>query len=177
MALGGFIDDKVELFSPLSREECVKRLKEAADRGGPISGGRSVRGYPSATRLRAVVRIWYANPLQTILRAKSEEVPSGTRIHCSFGLGLFTKISLSIWFVGVAVMGLAGTVTFALSPANDASLSGYGSVIFLLFTALILAFGVGFVSFGRWLARNEQPGLKEFICNTLNASEALPSSK
>lgn len=175
MPLGGFIDEKVEFKSALHREECIKCLNDAMDRGWVIFGGRPVLGHASASHLRARVRISYGNAFQTVLRGRFEECTNGTKIRCGFGLRIFVKCFLTVWFGGIALLGLVGTVYSIGSLFGVVSIgTNDHPLVMAMFACLMISLGAALVAFGRWLARDEQNQLTEFVRGMASAEMISP---
>jgi len=69
-----------------------------------------------------------------------------------------------IWLGGILIVNLAG-----LFKAGQDAVTP-----FVALTLFMLAFGLGFVAFGRLLARDEGPALMDFIRQTTGAQD-LPA--
>jgi hypothetical protein len=96
---------RLELHSPLRRDECVRRLKSAIDPWWKIFGGGEAIGGVSNTRFRARQRIWYGNSFQTVLHAKLEDSGGGTRIFCTYGMGIAVRCFTVFWLAAAILMG------------------------------------------------------------------------
>jgi hypothetical protein len=175
LAFGGFVDDRVEFYSPLSRTECVERLNANMESMWQVFGTSVVVGRASPSRLNAHMRISYRNSFQTYLRARLEDDGRGTRLRCKFGMSVFVKVFLGLWLGFLAFLTIpeitiaTAFVTGARTSLGNETPSGL-AISFLMATAAI-----GMVGFGRWLARDEEGALIRFLCRTLNANERSPS--
>jgi hypothetical protein len=70
---------------------------------------------------------------------------------------------MTIWFSFVVLFGLVA----AIGPPMSGDLP---SPLVRWMPILLLAFGVGFVWFGRWLARDEERFLVDFVAEVLEAT-------
>ena len=162
MTLGGLIDSKYVLHSPLSKQECARRLNEKMDRWWMIFGPNRIIGHASSGRLVARVRIYYGNSFQTLLRARLLDVDKGTSLTCRLGIRPALKIFVVCWF---GFLLLAAVSNFFSMPGAATSWKFY------LGLAAMTGFGVGLIAFCRWLARDEEAKLVEFLRATVEASE------
>jgi hypothetical protein len=89
-----------------------------------------------------------------------------TRLRCQSRFSHAITIFMGIWFGGVIVIGGALVVTLLVKAITTQSLDDLGGAIVPL---LMLVFGVSFVWFGRFLARNEKSHLIAFLETTLEA--------
>jgi hypothetical protein len=176
--VSSFVDKRKNFYSPLSRPECVRRLNSEMDRGWVIFGKQPIIGHASNLRLRARVRISYRNSFQTILHAKLEEWEPGTRFVCRFGVRTFVKIFMGIWFGFVVLFGALAIIPTAAFLFGIRSNNVSNDPMVAAFTLLMVGSGIGLNAFCRWLARDEQGELIEFICKTTNATErSLPIAR
>jgi hypothetical protein len=140
---------RIELVSPFSQAECVRRLQErSGDRLCPYT---SVIGSIGEKSFWLEQKIGYRNSFQTRLRAAFAEEASRTRIHCRIGIQPLVAGFMIVWLVGVTF----GLISSRFSPHVLA----------------MLLLGGGIVAFGRFAARNEQSFLIEFLCSSLHARE------
>ncbi len=172
----GYKTTRIDLASPLRREECIRRLQEKTDSNWTIFGFRAVIGHIGERSFSLRKRIFYANSFQTIVRGTFIEESRQTRLHCRFGLHPFVAGFMIFWFSGVTLFGgtiLLTTISalIAGSALNAHSLAGIGIPL------LMLVFGFGLVSLGRSFARDEQTYLVEFLIKTLDAREVPVSGE
>ena len=158
----------VDLASPLRRDECVRRLRENVDDRWNLSGMRPIIGQIGETSFTLRVRQGYRNSFRTVLRGTMREESRQTRIHCRIGIDPFVRIFMLIWLAVVAVA--AGAMT---ASAISLLLHGQTSAASLLAPILapvgMLCFGVALTRVGRYLARDQQQDLIEFLTRRLGA--------
>jgi hypothetical protein len=130
-----------------------------------------VVGQVTASTLRLRKRIRYNNSFQTRLTATMEPAGRGTLIRGKFALHPFTRVFLPIWFGGVLFFCAIAIVALVSHPGGSPQGNGNGWM-FLLIPLGMLVFGLALVRFGRFLARDEQRFLTEFLRQTLDAREA-----
>ena len=94
----------VTLHSPLSRAQCVERLRDAADPWWKPFKKKRASGAVGTQRFWLMKRIGYNNSWQTIMQGRFEDDAQGTRIACRFGLSVFTFV------LQVVLFGFAGAV-------------------------------------------------------------------
>ena len=168
----------VELLSPLPLHECVVRLREVTGGDDLWSwfgnfGSREVVGHVSERSIRLRKRIGYKNSFQTILIGRLERHEAGTIFRGKARMATFLRCFMTVWFGGLVLIGgilsvaAVGQVLGFAAPAMQGNLPlPLVPVIFIL----MLAFGVGLVRFGRWLARDEERFLVQFLADALEAS-------
>ncbi|MDZ4775386.1 MAG: hypothetical protein SGJ23_01200 [Alphaproteobacteria bacterium] len=126
----------------------------------------------SATLFRAIS---YRNSFQTRLSLDFLPGARGCSLKCSIGPPISVVVFLMFlvfWFSGVVLIG--GTITLTAMLAPERIESDLPTPVIALFPLVMLGFGVGLVSLGRWLARDEERFLIEFLCETLEAKPELP---
>jgi hypothetical protein len=152
-----------DLISPLSREECVQRLRMKAD---PAWSG-TVIGSVGQTSFRLRKRIGYRNSFQYSLSGKMIDDNGGTRLHCRIGLHPFVLVFLAFWF-GVVLIGCGMVSVQTVSAlARGAPLVGLWPGAAIPF--LMLAAAAALVLFGRHLGRGEPGFLIDVVRQTLDA--------
>ena len=129
----------------------------------PVFSGQPLIGRFVGTRLRVRKRIWYANPGQTYLSAELIAEGGETRIRCRFSLSRLVVMFHILWFSGVV---LAGGFAFVDALHQDVARAWRSCAVP---TMLMLVLGSALVGFERFLARNEQRFLTDFVQQTLNA--------
>lgn len=172
MRLAELLDDAlartpVELVSPLSRDEVLRRLTEAIDSEWVFGGSKPVVGRVAADGLRLRLRIGYRNSFQTFLFGEVKDDGRGSRINARAGMHPFAAAFMALWITAVAVLALAA-VSAMLGSGEDFSAQG---LVWLAPLAMV-AFGFGLVAMGRWLARNERAKLVAFLETTAQAKVA-----
>lgn len=136
------------LISPLSAESCVERLRAAIDSDFTLFGSKPFVGSVGGTSGRLRKRIGYRNSFQTVTRLTFKSQPRGTAITCRSGMSVFVYVFMTFWF---GFLGLVGLATGGDNPG------------FVVFPLGMMAFGVGLILFGRFLARNEHGDIVAFV--------------
>jgi hypothetical protein len=154
-----------DLISPLSREECVRRLRSKID---PAWGG-TVVGSVSETSFRLRKRIYYRNSFQYSLSGKLIDDNGQTRLHCRIGLHPFVRAFLVVWFGGVLIGCVAVTIQMANGLMHGSlPTNGWpGAAI----PFLMLAGGFALVTAGKYFARDESAFLLDFLHRSLDARD------
>jgi hypothetical protein len=149
------------MTSPLSRDELASTLREQIDSPFVLFGKKTFIGRASASRIWIVRRVGYRNSFQTVLTATlSTSDSGGTLLRCRTGMSAFVIAFLSVWFGGVLTIGGAVVSLPFIEAAWKPEL--------LILPAMLL-FGVGLVSFGRWLAKGEDELLVSFLEDAVDA--------
>ena len=153
--------DYLDLISPLSRKECVRRLEAAIAPDRIFLGGlftaKPFIGSVSETSLRLRARIRYRNSFQTHLYATLAGADGHTRLHCRFGMHPSVVVFMSIWFGFVSVAAIAMTIKASAAAVVPLGFFVFGAILVLI---------------GRAVARDEQDQLIEFLKTTIDAHEA-----
>jgi hypothetical protein len=159
--------EPVELVSPLSVDECRRRLLEAMDAPMTFFGKRPVIGRIDGAWLRAWRRIGYRNSFQTQLTAELAASNQQTHIRCRFGMDEAVTVILCVvlgTLLVAAVSTLPGCVSDLLSP--DAAGAGFPG---LAIPTVMLVAVCGIVCLGRGLASGERQVLIDFVRETVDA--------
>jgi hypothetical protein len=163
----GFGTSRVELVSPLPREECVRRLRDLVDGSFTLFGARPLVGRVEEASFNFRKRIGYRNAFQTVTRGTLEQESGQTRLRCRFGLPPFVTGFLIFWCGLVTLFGGAGAVSAIVRPLSGAQpISFRDALLMLLFAAFL-------VTVGRLFARNEQGEILRILTKTLDA-HAMP---
>ena len=165
--------NRIQLFIPLTPAECASRLTAAmgAERAGffPLArhfGSSPVIGRVTQSSLWIRKRISYRNPFQNYLLATMKAETGGTVISGKITTHPATRAFMFLWFGGVVLGGGLMLITSISSIlASSSRIQDEWRDIVML--AAMLAFGFGFVRFGRYLARDEARFLKEFLRQAL----------
>lgn len=146
------------MLTALSPDACAERLKAAVDNNLSIFGSRPFIGSVSPAGARLRKRIRYRNSFQTVVQVSFESQVRGAEVVCRSGMSFFVYVFLVAWF---------GFLTlFLLGGVSQADASGG---LFLVVPLGMMAFGVGLVLFGRWLARDEHDEAVAFLGRVLQA--------
>lgn len=140
--------------SPHSRTECVKRFRAAAGTAWRLNGQEPVVGSTRLGTLYARKRVDYRNSFQTVLTARLRPNGTGTHVSVSTGMSGMVRAFMTVWFGFFIVLGLG--MAFSAEPGSAIYPGGF------------IAFGIGLVSAGRWVARGEAEFLTAFLVETLD---------
>ncbi|MDP3659755.1 hypothetical protein [Phenylobacterium sp.] len=167
----------VSLLSPLSRGECVQRLREAVDAPLVLFGKKSVVGDVDDERAVLRKRLRYRNSFQTRLRVTLEDAAPGTRMQCRSGAHPAALVFITLWLGIVTVIGGAVFLA-ALVDLTGAAQSEIPPAIGLLAPPGFLLFGITLVAVGRSMARGEADFLIDFVAQQTKARrvEAAPAT-
>ena len=157
----------------LAPEECRRRLAARCVHWGEafISGftmqidpARPLLGRVTARGFWVFLRIRYRNSFQTQASGRFRPESGRTRVDVRFGMTLVTKLFMGVWLTGVG----CGAIAILIARASGAP-GAQGPWVLIPFG--MLAFGIGLVVFGRWLARDEERQLGEILARELEAGE------
>lgn len=159
------------LISPLQPDECAARIQAATDREGLLgwSGSRPVVGRVSNRFIRLSKRIGYRNSFQTFLVGRLEAGEDGTVFRGQAGMHPLVIAFMLICLIGFVLFGGVAIVAVAWGALAGVNLAG------LMFFLLMALFVVGFIWFGRWLARDEERFLISFVAEVIDA-QARPAT-
>jgi hypothetical protein len=158
----------LELVSPHSIDECTTRLQKAIDNDGPFKwfGSKPVIGHVSGRSVQVRKRISYNNSFQTFLEGTLNEIEGKTLFSGYAGMNpLVAAFSIFVLMVFIIV----GSFFFAVGIS--AYVAGNGEPARELLPLCAMGLGIGFMPFGRWLARGEKEFLIEFVAKTIEAHE------
>jgi len=150
-----------QMTSPLSRDELVASLRSQIDNPWQVFGDKTVVGRASLSRIWLCKRTGHRNSFRPILTATLSTTDSGgTLLTCRTGMSTFVILFLFVWFGGVIMIGGAFVPTLY---------SGAPFALERLILPGMLLFGVGLVTFGRWLAKGEDEFLVSFLEDAVDA--------
>ena len=124
----------------------------------PVYGSVNERGFSVCWRIP------YRNSFQTRAAGAFVADPQGTRVEVRFGPATSLKM---FWFIAVMAV-----LSFAVISLTNA---GSGGRSFAPLVILLVPVGAGIVllaarKYGRWLARDEESKLREFLMREFEAS-------
>ncbi|RFB79049.1 hypothetical protein DYH55_14635 [Methylovirgula sp. 4M-Z18] len=133
-------------------------------------GRRSVIGRIKGTKLKACKRngFGHCNSFQTILTARLVKQNGQTHILCTFAMHSFVRIFLFLWFGGLIGGEAFAVVCLYLKAFSSLPISG-DPVSTIFIPPFMILFGIILVSVGRYLSKDDQGYLTDFICGTLDA--------
>lgn len=163
---------KTLIHTALTPDQCRERLAAEIDSDGILTlggafGSKRVIGSVDDAGFRLHVRIGYRNSFQTFLTGKFVEDAYGTSVQMRSGMHPFVTAFMCVWMTGAILGGVGATI------ASMCEILTKGSFVALPLAGLPVLFplfGVGLVSFGRWLARDEENELAQFVIDKLKAS-------
>jgi len=177
--MGLFHRQQVQLYSPHPPAECVARLRAVINSEHLFClpnwfGTEPVSGRVTETSLRLSKRIWYRNSFQSFLFAKMRPEAGGTVISGKVGMHPFTSVFMCIWlgvaFIFGGIILVPSVRSLIAHPDNIQQETWVGCAVPLLMPT----FGFCLVWCGRFLARNEDRFLTDFLSQTLDAKEHNP---
>lgn len=160
--------DTVSLRTDLSPDECLRRLREAAD--PPQFAAFSPSGYKGSKPVMAKltgkkIKLWkrkyYKNSFAPFFFGELVPEGAGARIEGHFGMDPLVKAFMAFWLGAVFLGGLA-----ALTAAFSQGIPG-GDLAAIVIPFGMILFGLALPKFGRWLGRSEEKYLREFLQTTL----------
>jgi hypothetical protein len=157
-----FRKSKIEIVLPCSMEQACRRLTATMDAsffGFDYATGRPVIGRIRGRRLTARKRIRYRNSCQTYLSAEMIDRGNETLVRCRFSMHPFVIALVTFLFAGAVLVQVAAYVQRLIRP--DPSLPPLVGLIFPFEFAILV--GAALMIFGRWLARDEQAFLTDFV--------------
>jgi len=176
----GYERGRVDLVAPHSCAECVGRLRQLTRASvWTIFSSRPVSGYVGETGFVLRKTRFLDNPnsgFHTVVRGVIAEEGRQTRLRCRLGIPRLTFFVMAIWFSALLLVGgktLAASVIAAMRGASSLNLLQDG----ILGPLIGIGCGVLTVGIGRYLARDDQRFLVNFLIATLDAHEVPPSSE
>ena len=156
----------IDLHSPLTRAECAKRLHQHVSSEWSLLTDSGVVGSIDGDSFRIRKKIYYRNSFQQYLHCQMSDAGGGTRIHGETReMNLKWLIYAACAVVALAFFGVLITMLQHRTTLHDVPL--FLLIGPALVVPLLAAIGVGAVSLGRHLARNEQQYLADFLKRTL----------
>jgi hypothetical protein len=144
------------IHSPLLPHACAEALSRDIDGTLTLFGKKPVIGHvdPWGGSLRK--RIHYRNDFRTTMSLAIETSGGGSRIVARSFMSVYATVFMVFWFGMVSLVPLAALAAGSVEAA------------LLSIPGFMLAFGIGLVAFGRWLARDEHDFLLAFIRNRVD---------
>ena len=161
---------QIVLHSSLAAEECLKRLEDSTDPGkrtlfsfSGYKGSKPLLITFDGNQFKLWKRRYYRNDFSPYFYGAVSPDNQGTRIEGHFGMDRWVKIFMGIWLGFVALSVLPVMFAELSRPNRDNAWAGVAIPLGLL------AFGMLMPQFGRWLGRNEEKYIREFLQTTLSA--------
>ena len=152
--------------------DCRTRLGSGTDLGGmALSWDAQAPGAVVGEFRDPVFRLhtkkYYSNSFTPFFYGKLTEVEGGTVLEGEFRLHPFIRLFLLFWLSFLVLFGLSAIIV----PPPQHPDSGLNRCMFYTGLALLTVLGIGFVQFGRWMARGEREVIHSFLKNTLEAED------
>lgn len=167
--------------SPLSAEECRRRLASRTERDVPFRAAWSftpailARVGDHKFRLRVRRGSW-SNSFDPLFYGRIETTAAGARIRGRFRLHPYVLGLTVVWFVFVVLLGIPMLLLSLFTLwAELPSVDGY-SVVGVLIPLGLLVFGVTGVRLCLRWGRSCRDQLRTFLCETLDAVESGEST-
>ncbi len=172
--------NKIVYTTNLSTVECSQRLESHVipwsdvlrstftpmDKGTVVA---KVRG--DRFRLFAQGPKYVQNSFVPLFYGRVEATTEGARIIGRFRMHLFVRVFMGVWFGGLTIMAIV-LPTVALFGSARADKPPF---IFIVGPLLMILFGIGLLTFGRWVARGQVARIHEFLRTDLDArAEGVP---
>ena len=159
--------EQIVLTSPLSAEECMRRLRGSVRSDWATFSSAAVLGKVGDTsfRIRKRPSPFVRNSFQTHLYARVERLGSQTQITCRIGMNRFIAVFTMSWFAFVlAFASVAGGATLFSASKGDAAIT-------LAISVGMGFLGTGLVRWGRFMSRGDRSFLLAFLRTTIDAEE------
>ena len=152
--------------------DCRTRLGSATDLGGmalswDAAAPGPVLGEFHGSMFRLHTKKYYSNSFTPFFYGKLAEVDGGTMLEGDFRLHPFIRLFLLFWFSFLIIFAASPIIV----PAQHNPVSGLNRHLFYTGLAALAILGIGFVQFGRWLARGEREVIHAFLKKTLEADD------
>lgn len=173
--------NRLELYSPLPPDECASRLSKAIAQEGRLgfslsrlfsSSSQPVAGWVGGDGFQLRKRITYRNSFQTYASGSLTPNGSGTSVRAEFGMSTFTRVFMWIWFGWAIVIGGVVFVSALVALLTGSGPDAYKAWMGVVGLPLMLVLGYALVRFGRYLARDEERFLTDFLRQVLDAPKS-----
>jgi hypothetical protein len=161
---------EIVLRSSLATEECIRRIQDATDPGqrtlfslSGYKGSKLLLVKFKGNQFKVWKRRYYRNDFSPYFYGNLSSEGQGTRIEGHFDMDRWVKIFMRIWLGLLIVPSAAVFISTLNRPNRDNAWIGVAIPLGLA------AFGIILPNFGRWLGRNEEKYIKEFLETTLLA--------
>lgn len=152
---------EVVILSPLSPRECGARLSDASDGLFRLFGKKPVIGSVGDRGGELRQRRSHRNAFRTVMSLRFEQSAPGCRIIARSFMSVFALAFMALW-IGLLGIGLLTTLGAAIDGKGEAPL------LMVVVPLLMMAFGVGLLLLGRWMARDEHAFLLAFLIDEVD---------
>tara|TARA_R110000868_G_scaffold37022_2_gene130971 strand:- start:1339 stop:1809 length:471 start_codon:yes stop_codon:yes gene_type:complete len=151
--------------SPLSRDECIKRLRESVGSQQIAESNKTVIGTYGENSFEIRKAISYRNRFQTVLKASFAETSNGTQLKCRLGISTLASLTLTGWLLApVAVL-----LILLIFNDRSESVTRIQDVLLSFVPLGMLVFIITLTVRGLFLAKGEVPFLLKFLETTIGA--------
>ena len=166
---------KVRLYSPLSIEECLRRINRTSDPDGfnDALGSEDVIAKVRENQFRLRKRRWYGHAFAPMLYCTLSSQGRGTDLVCKQKMHLLPKLFAIVWFGFTAPLCALIIIASVLEFFYDTGAVSGPPIVGILAPAFLIGFGVILVYTGQRLGKREMPFLKNYLSTLLNAEEAI----
>jgi hypothetical protein len=164
---------KIVYSTKLSTVECLQRLESHVipwsdvlrSTFTPMAKGTVVaKVHGDRFRLFAQGPKYVQNSFVPLFYGRVEATTEGARVIGRFRMHLFVRVFMGVWFGGLTIMAI---VIPAVALFGTAS-AGRPPFILIIGPLLMILFGIGLLSFGRWVAREQVASIHEFLRTDLD---------
>lgn len=164
---------KVVYSTKLSTVECLQRLQSHVipwsdvlrSTFTPMDKGTVVaKVWGDRFRLFAQGPKYVQNSFVSFFYGRVEATTEGARIVGRFRMHLFVRVFMGVWFGGLTIMAIVFPAVTLFGRAS----ADKPPFIFIVGPLLMILFGIGLLSLGRWVARGQVARLHEFLCTDLD---------
>jgi hypothetical protein len=111
------------------------------------------------------------NSFVPLFYGRVEATTEGARVVGRFRMQLFVRVFIGVWFGGLTIMA----IVFPAVALIGRSSAGRPPLILIIGPLLMILFGIGLLSFGRWVARGQVARIHEFLRTDLDGQlEGVP---
>ncbi len=169
----------IELVSPHSKQECIKRLKVSVGSGWVTLDRHTVVGSIRHSSFRLRKRNRKRNSMQPILVCNIHQQSGNTQLACQFRKDLLVKAVLISWFAGIIYFVISSSIVTVSSLSTDGISVSKGylllDLVFLAVPILMALIVLLWIRSSLSLARNEPQFLIDFLREQLDATEVEAS--
>ena len=154
---------RATLRTRLSAGDCVAKLQAELGTGLVMGGSGPVIGRVRSDHATLKRQIFYGNSLATVVRARFvPDSAGGAEIRCLSNGSGFSQGFMGLWFAFILLWWVGAALAVTTNPMP----LGW---IFILSPVPMLFFGVGFVVFCRYLARDDEAVVLAYLRDRLEA--------
>lgn len=152
------------LKSPLSPDECARRLAKELDHSWSWFGLKPFQGTATARQIYIRCRSVFFYDFQTAIYADLEIEDGGTRFNCKTGTMRSTHFVAVLYFIALTFY-LFSLLPHFIEPVSQSVAPHEEKILLFLFVLAPLALFV----WGRFLAKRDEEILVEFLENEIGA--------